>query len=181
MNLTLASKLWSSSDDFELKANISDTLCQLIKHCTRITQHFSTLGHTQVILIDQGILDLSDHECQFLNTKDTHGWAREVFMTINDEPYLYAKTTATASAYQQFKHVLDQLGHKPIGPNFLYKIPSLSRQDFCFNHVKTLDYPNEWLPARRSTFDIDHPLLGLTEVFLPKLLHNKSRDDNEPL
>ncbi len=134
----------------------------------------------------QGIEVLPIHE-QLLLRQALPGdaWVRQIYHVLGSEVVMYGRTVIPEAIYLQHQDVLDNLGTKPIGENFLYK-EGWSRSQFTFGCVTPAGLLHEaatqggpkrdsgaledaLLPARRSTFTSRSGTVLLTEVFLPAI------------
>lgn len=66
-------------------------------------------------------------------------WIREVAIRSKDQDLILAKTIVPYNLYVQHKSLLDNLGTKPIGANFLYAIPHV-RSEFKYTIENGLLY-----------------------------------------
>ncbi len=109
---------------------------------------------------------------------DERVWVRNVVMTCDDTPVLYARCIVPAEAIVGRFQAVKSLGSRPLGA-FLFSEAGLRRSAFQYallNQTQPLfqsacavlsEQPSQLL-ARRSHFHLDKQRLLLTEVFLPE-------------
>ena len=129
----------------------------------------------KVRVINQFFTRLEDYDRTV--PEHSHGYLREVFLCVRDQPVVYARTTVT-NPTPEVKESIVTLGDRPIGVNLLYNNAKVRRSPFCYRQFTALEdtYPsvpaefrNSEVWARRSTFHWDQTNIHITEFFSPKI------------
>lgn len=143
----------------------------LSKALRRICNEFS------VQLISQEFGFLNDDETEVLNGAPFEmGLVRQTFLKGDGNTYVYARVVIPKQTYISNKEMLRIIGEKPIGENFLYNNPKMSRSIFQIKLLKphhqlyknAVNFTDEKPPelwARRSVFHLDNDPLVISEVF----------------
>jgi chorismate--pyruvate lyase len=125
-----------------------------------------------VVPATEGWAALREDECSALGLPlGATGWVREVYLSGNGQPWVFARSVAGQQALKQDGFPLAALGSRSLG-ELLFVNGGFSR-----GPIEVCHYPAQWLPgaqlevepwARRSRFDRGGLGILVTEVFLPE-------------
>ena len=143
----------------------------------KLQQDFPGTFKVEVLRHDWGIprlderrmLDLHDCTC-------TSASIREVLLTCNDQPKVFARSILPATSLQGRNRCLLQLKDRPLG-EVLFADPGLKRGKIeiaslaarTFNHCLPFDYDDQTVWGRRSVFYLSGQPILVSEFFLPDL------------
>lgn len=147
------------------------------------TAYFKQIAQSlQVTVCYQGITTKIDPDLKhYMHVDDNDAlFLRQVLICGDQQPFMFAHCLMTTSMYQQHQSWLDNLGDRPIG-EVLFKRPELQRSTIdiahlaegssyhqSINQIMSIAPSSLWI--RRSKLFDATLCIGLTEVFLPRLL-----------
>lgn len=151
-----------------------------------LTRQLRQLSHDafSVQPVCEGWQTLREDECHALGcAAGSEGWAREVFLCGQQQPWIYARSVASRSALQASGFDLASLGSRSLG-ELLFSDQAFSRGTFEFCSLPVSAWPQPLLDsqscrqplwARRSCFS--RPPLGIlvAEAFLPAFWQHLDR------
>ncbi len=158
-----------------------------LKRSGALTSGLKKLGHVQITVLNESCTSLKEEDSIAIQIPvHTPIWVREIMMSIDNTPCIWARSITPLSAAQSVWKGIRQLQTRPLA-DMLYHDPSITRSMFeCINIKQSTvlrhthqRYFNTPLPtdyyARRSVFQRAKQPLMVTECFLPAfwLLLNK--------
>ncbi len=168
--------------------NLPVSVINLFCNAHSMTRQLEALGQASLrVMVCQHKWELPErNEAMLLNIPNRqYALVREVFLLMNDNPWMFARTVFPKATLQGELYRLRFLGDKPLG-KVLFQNPLLKRSSFqfatltqehsLFSKSCKLDntVPNK-LWTRQSQLFIKEKRLLLKEVFLPKLIATISK------
>lgn len=142
-----------------------------------------------VVPVFEGWQTLRTDECAVLGCAEGEtGWARLVFLTGNDRPWVYARSVASRQQLQDSGFDFAGLGTRPLG-ELLFNNQSFARGEIEICHlqpailadaVQPYCQPDQPLLARRSCFTSSTLKILVAEAFLPAFWQQLNQTNNLP-
>ena len=95
-------------------------------------------------------------------------WVREVVLSVNQQPLVYARTAVPAATLTGQERRLQHLGQRSLG-SYLFRQPRLQRQPLSVCHCNHNALGLEW--CRYSVFTLGRKPLMVSEAFAHDLVH----------
>jgi len=117
----------------------------------------------KVRVLSEEVTTAHEHEVDLLGCLKQRVWVRQVFLEVDGDPWVFARSVMPLDARGLLRHRLTQVGNRALG-HVLFSDPLIKRGPFVFCAPNQLSLPSLW--GRASCFSGQNVRLLVAEHFL---------------